>query len=158
MRGEQQKFISLVKSITLLHQYQRKRGKEKRIDGTDFNYVQATQKDVELARELGKLIFPRNVDDVSPTGRALLDHIDDLVKKKYHKVHGKEAPSMEDLSTIPFTRKELREWNGWSEKQVRQNIEPLVELGYLNKLSGRQGSVCRYILLDNGKDDPRLEL
>lgn len=110
MRGEQSKFISLVKAITILHQYQRKRGKEERIDGVTFEYVQATQKDVELARELGKLIFPRNVDDVSPTGRTLLAHIDALVKEKYKTIRGEETKDREELSTIPFTRKELREW------------------------------------------------
>jgi len=158
MRGEQQKFISLVKAITLLYQYQRKRGKEQRLGGTELEYVQATQKDVELARELGKLIFPRNVDDVSPTGRALLGHIDDFAREKDRATHGKEPETMEDLSSIPFTRKELREWNGWSEKQVRQNIEPLVELGYLSILKGGNGSAYRYIMLDNGKNDTKLEL
>ncbi|RLG30466.1 hypothetical protein DRN98_07320, partial [Methanosarcinales archaeon] len=158
MRGEQQKFISLVKAVTLLHQYQRKRGKEQRIDGTSFEYVQATKKDVELARELGKLVFPRNVDDVSPTGRTLLSHIDDLVHEKYRAVKGEEPKAIEDLATIPFTRKELREWCGWSEKQVRRNIEPLVELGYIAILKGGNGSAYRYMLLDNGKNDPKLEL
>ncbi len=159
MRGEQQKFLSLVKSITLLFQYQRKKGKEQRIDGTTFEYVQATQQDVNLAKELGKLVFPRNVDDVSPTGRALLNHIDDLVKDKYTVLRGEEPEKEFEMATIPFTRKELRDRTGWSEKQVRQNIEPLVELGYLNKISGGgKGSACRYLLIDNGKDDPRLEL
>lgn len=158
MRGEQQKFISLVKAITILHQYQRKRGKEDRLDGTVFEYVQATQEDVELARELGKLVFPRNVDDVSPTGRTLLGHIDDLVTEKFKKLHGKVPESMEDYSSIPFTRKELREWCGWSEKQVRRNIEPLVELEYVATLKGGNGSAYRYKLLDNGKNDLKLEL
>ena len=40
---------------------------------------------------------------------------------------------------------------------MRVNIEPLVELGYLGKLQGRQGSTCRYVVIDNGKDDPMLE-
>lgn len=159
MRGEQQKFISLVKAITLLHQYQRKRGTEQRVDGTSFEYVQATQQDVALARELGKTVFPRNVDDVSPTGRTLLDHIDDLVHEKHRTLRGKEPENNEDLSSIPFTRKELRERNGWSETQVRDNIEPLVELGYLAKVGySRQGSAYRYLLLDNGKDDRQMEL
>ena len=60
------------------------------------------------------------------------------------------------IEEIPFTRKELREFTGWSETQIRQNIEPLVELGYLGRLSGRQGSACRYVLLDDGADDPQM--
>jgi DNA primase len=159
MRGEQGKFISLVKAITLLHQHQRKTGRDERLGGTSFEYVQATQRDVELARELGRAVFPRNVDDVSPTGRTLLGHIDDFVHEKHRTLRGKEPENNEDLSSIPFTRKELRERNGWSEKQIRTNIEPLVELGYLASVGhSRQGSAYRYLLLDNGKDDPQLEL
>ena len=157
MRGEQSKFISLVKAITLLHQYQRKRGTEKRPCGTELAYVQATQRDVELAKELGRTVFPRNIDDVSPTGRALLDHIDDLVTEKYSSLQGKKPETTQERSSLPFTRKELREWSGWSEKQVRMNIEPLVELGYVSVLKGGNGSAYRYTMLDNGKNDIQLE-
>lgn len=158
MRGEQEKFLSLVKAIVLLFQYQRKRGEEKRLDGTVYEYVQCTQKDVALARELGRQVFPRNVDDVSPTGRTLLGHIDELVQEKAEIIHGEDPEKEIDLSSIPFTRKELREKTGWSETQIRMNIEPLVELGYLGKIGGRQGSTCRYLLLDNGKDDPVISI
>jgi len=159
MRGEQQKFLSLVKAIALLHQHQRKTGKEERLGGTSFEYVQATQRDVELARELGRLVFPRNVDDVSPTGRALLKEIAAHVLEKAEVIKANDPKADIDLSTIPFTRKELRDRTGWSEKQVRINIEHLVELGYVASLGhSRQGSAYRYILIDDGTDDPRLEL
>ena len=114
MRGEQSKFISLVKSITLLHQHQRKTGKDERLGGTSFEYVQANQRDVELARELGRLVFPRNVDDVSPIGRALLKEITALVVEKAEVIKANDPKADVDLSSIPFTRKELRERTGWS--------------------------------------------
>jgi len=154
MRREQKKFISLVKAITLLHQYQRKTGTLRRADGSQLDYVQATQRDVDLALELGRHVFSRNVDDVSPTGRRLLGEIIKLVTEKHTHMKGQDCNRELFLFEVPFTRKELREETGWSETQVRQNVEPLVELGYLGKLSGRQGSACRYVLLDDGKDDP----
>ena len=55
---------------------------------------------------------------------------------------------------VPFTRKELRERIGWSETQVRRNIDHLVELGYVGRINGRQGSTFRYLLLDDGSADP----
>ena len=58
MRREQKKFVSLVKAITLLHQYQRKTGSMKRLDDSRIEYVQATQKDVDLALELGSAAEP----------------------------------------------------------------------------------------------------
>jgi hypothetical protein len=154
MRREQKKFVSLVKAVTLLHQYQRKTGTMKRIDGTKLEYVQATQKDVDLALELGREAFARNVDDVSPIGRRLLAHIIELVKEKYDDLKSTDPKSDLLMSGVPFMRKELRERIGWSEPQVRRNIDHLVELGYIGRINGRQGSTFRYLLLDDGSADP----
>jgi hypothetical protein len=127
----------------------------KRPDGTKMEYVQATQKDVDIALELGRVMFARNVDDVSPTGRTLLAEIVKLMQEKYDDM--KTVGSKRDLllSEIPFTRKELRERIGWSETQVRRNIDQLVELGYVGRVNGRQGSTFRYLLIDDGSADPQ---
>lgn len=154
MRREQQKFVSLVKALTLLHQYQRKTGTMKRLDGTKVEYVQATQRDVDLALELGREVFARNVDDVSPTARRLLSEIVRLVKEKYDALKGDDPKKELFMYEVPFTRKELREETGWSETQVRRNIDQLVELGYIGRINGRQGSTFRYLLLDDGSADP----
>jgi DNA primase len=154
MRREQKKFVSLVKAITLLHQYQRKTGSMKRLDGTKLDYVQATQRDVDLALELGRETFARNVDDVSPIGRKLLAEIVALVNEKYNDLKATDPKSDLLMSGVPFMRKELRERIGWSEPQVRRNIDHLVELGYIGRINGRQGSTFRYLLLDDGSADP----
>lgn len=154
MRREQKKFVSLVKAITLLHQYQRKTGTLKRADGSKIEYVQATQRDVDLALELGREAFARNVDDVSPTGRKLLAEIVLLVKEKYDDMKSNDPKNDLLMSGVPFNRKELRERIGWSETQVRRNLDQLVELGYVGRINGRQGSTFRYLLLDDGSADP----
>jgi len=154
MRREQKKFVSLVKAITLLHQYQRKTGNMKRLDGSKMEYVQATQRDIDLALELGREVFARNVDDVSPTGRKLLSEIVGLVKEKYDDMKGSDPNRDLFMYEVPFSRKELRERIGWSETQVRRNIDQLVELGYVGRINGRQGSTFRYLLLDDGSADP----
>ena len=154
MRREQQKFVSLVKAITLLHQHQRKTGTMKRLDGIKMEYVQATQKDIDLALELGREVFARNIDDVSPTARKLLAEIIRLVKEKYDNIKSNDPQKELYMSEVPFGRKELREETGWSETQVRRNIDQLVELGYIGRINGRQGSTFRYLLLDDGAADP----
>jgi hypothetical protein len=154
MRREQQKFVSLVKAITLLHQYQRKTGTTKRPDGIKMEYVQATQKDIDLALELAREVFARNVDDVSPTARKLLSEIVKLVKEKYDALKADDPKKELLMNEVPFNRKELREETGWSETQVRRNIDQLVELGYIGRINGRQGSTFRYLLLDDGSADP----
>jgi len=157
MRREQGKFLSLVKAITLLHQYQRKHGTLQRADGTTMEYILATEQDVELALSLGKDIFCRNIDDVSPTGRTLLKSIVDLVNDKYQHLKGNDSKSDLMQCQIPFTRKELRLRIGWSEKQVRLICEHLAALGYLGKAGGSYGATYRYVLLDTGEDDPVME-
>lgn len=155
MRREQKKFVSLVKAITLLHQYQRKTGTMKRPDGTKIEYVQAMQQDIDLALELGREVFARNVDDVSPTARCLLSLIIGLVKEKHEEMRSIEPERELFMNEVPFSRKELRAHTGWSETQVRRNIDQLVELGYIGRISGRQGSTFRYLLLDDGSADPK---
>jgi DNA primase len=154
MRREQKKFVSLVKAIALLHQYQRKTGTMKRLDGSKLDYVQATQRDIDLALELGREAFARNVDDVSPIGRKLLSETVLLVKEKYDDIRSNDPKNDVLMSGVPFTRKELRERIGWSEPQVRRNLDHLVELGYIGRINGRQGSTFRYLLLDDGSADP----
>jgi hypothetical protein len=119
-----------------------------------MDYVQAAQKDVDLALELGGEVFSRNCDDVPPTGRALLAGIVKLVTEKHQLMISHDNKSTLLLSEVPFTRKELRESLGWSETQVRRNADHLVELGYLGCINGRQGATCRYLLLDDGSADP----
>jgi hypothetical protein len=157
MRREQGKFISLVKAITLLHQYQRKAGTLKRADNTVMEYVQATEGDVELALTLCQDVFARNVDDVSPQGRNLLKNIVDLTKIKLDEHRERNPKSDLQMSQIPFTRKELRLLYGWTNSSASRMLEHLTELGYLGQLGGKQGSTCRYVLLDTGEDDPMLE-
>ena len=154
MRREQKKYISLIRTITFLNQYQRKTGTVKRLDDSTVDYVLVDDADVKLAKKLGSQVFHRNVDDVSPTGRTLLKHISQFLLEKQEKHLADNPDEIYLLNQIPFTRKELRERIGWSEPQVRQNIKPLVELGYLAVLNGRQGSAYRYFLVDDGADDP----
>jgi hypothetical protein len=156
MRREQSKFVSLVKAIALLHQYQRKTGTLKRLDGSKMEFVQATQADIDLALELGREVFARNVDDASPMGRKLLAEIVSLVKEKYDMLKCNDEQRELFINEVPFSRKELRERIGWSEAQVRRNIDQLVELGYVGRIAGRQGATFRYLLLDDGMADPEL--
>jgi hypothetical protein len=81
----------------------------------------------------------------------------DLVNEKYAVLKQNDPHTERLKSEITFTRKELRERIGWSEPQVRRNIDHLVELGYIGRLAGRHGSTFRYVLLDTGDDDPTID-
>jgi len=125
-----------------------------------IEYVLVAKEDIELALQIGRDVFIRNLDDLTPPGRTLLGHIIQMLSEgqlEYVRTHpkDKEPPT---IFHIPFTRKRLRDRIAWSEAQVRQNIAPLVELGYLAILAGKNGSAYRYILLDDGSTDPKISI
>ena len=99
------------------------------------------------------------MDDVSPTGRTLLTgivgHLLEAFEDYKKKFPNKTPPN---IFEIPFTRKELRHKIGWGETQVRKNIDHLVVLGYIGVLTGKNGATFRYILLDDGRNDPKMDL
>ena len=46
-----------------------------------------------------------------------------------------------------FTRKELRDYCGWTDWSIRQGLEQLLELEYIAQVSGMNGSQYKYKLL-----------
>lgn len=138
MRREFGKFISLVKSITLLFQYQRVT--KEFSDGS--GYVLIDKQDVVLAIELGRDVFNRSIDDIAPPSRKLLDEICQLIDEK-------RSSTTDNEDELTFTRKELRERIHWSEAQVRKYLYPLVKLDYIKPTTGKNGSRYNYELVEN---------
>jgi hypothetical protein len=52
-----------------------------------------------------------------------------------------------------FSRKELRDFTGWSQMQIRRHLERLLELEYLATRGGRNGVTTRYELLTAAEGD-----
>jgi DNA-binding MarR family transcriptional regulator len=46
-----------------------------------------------------------------------------------------------------FSRRELRDFTGWSETQTRLHLERLEAMEYVHRRTGKQGSLCKYELL-----------
>ncbi|MDL1949937.1 hypothetical protein FBQ97_09015 [Acidobacteria bacterium ACD] len=82
LRREQKKYQQLVKAIALLHQHQRPRKAPRGEGGEVVEYIEVTEQDVAVARELSPLILDRNLDELSPPTRALLLEIERLVEEK----------------------------------------------------------------------------
>ena len=81
LRREQRKYLSLVKALALLHQHQRPR-RTLTLGGKAVEYVEATEADVAVARELSPSILRRNLDELSPPSRSLLVALNDIVAGK----------------------------------------------------------------------------
>jgi hypothetical protein len=81
LRREHMKYLSLVKAIALLHQHQRPI-RSATVDGRAVPYIEATEKDVEIARPLAALVLARNLDELSPPSRSLLIALREIVSAK----------------------------------------------------------------------------
>ncbi|XDD51144.1 CHC2 zinc finger domain-containing protein [Leptospira sp. WS92.C1] len=140
MRRDQKKYLTLIRSIALLHQYQREVKIARDENGQEVSYIEVEKPDIELASLLFSRVFGKNLDDLSPHTKKLLSDISDYVKEQAEK-------KAVDRSEIRLTRKEIRERTGVSDTRLRVHLKRLEDLEYLYARSGRQGLVVEYELL-----------
>ena len=126
MRRDHAKYLTLIASITLLHQHQRKSKTDK--DGTP--YIEATLDDIELANRLASETLGQSLDSLMQQTRQLLVLIDDYVTRCCTEQDIKRAD-------FRFTQRQLRETLGWSDRQLRRHLYRLIELEYV--LTARTG-------------------
>jgi hypothetical protein len=130
MRRDHAKYLSLIASITLLHQHQRAR-KSRAGDSQSREYLEATLDDAELANRLASEVMGQSLDALLPQTRQLLLLINDHV--------GHRSRNEQRLrSQIRFTQRELREAFGWGDFQLRRHLSRLIDLEYV--LSYRTGA------------------
>jgi len=139
MRREQKKYLTLMKTIALLHQHQRE-VKRARRGGVEVEYVEVEPGDIALANRLAVQVLGRSLDELAQPTRLLLTHLVEMVPGP--------GPRL-------FTRKEVRDRTGWTDWQVRVHLQQLVELEYAVVAAGRKGKRLTYELLYDG--DPEAD-
>ncbi len=144
-RRDHMKYLTLIRTITLLHQYQRPR-KAVGEGGERVEYIEATLSDIALANELAHEILGRSLDELPPQTRRLLGLIDEMVTSECRRLRMKRAD-------FHFSRRMVREATGWSETQLRVHIARLVDLEYLLIHRGGRGQSFVYELLYERKGD-----
>ena len=146
-RRDHMKFLSLIRAVTLLHQYQRPL-KTVPYDGKPLEYIEATPEDVELAAELIRQVLGRSLDDLPPQTRRLLLLIDDMVKQECARLQMERAD-------YRFSRRDVRQYTTWSDAQVKRHLHKLEELEYLIIHRGERGQSFVYELYFERPADPR---
>ncbi|WP_017851569.1 CHC2 zinc finger domain-containing protein [Leptospira interrogans serovar Szwajizak] len=150
MRRDQKKYLTLIRSIALLYQYQREKKTAKDETGKEISYIEVEKSDIVLAGQLFSRIFGKNLDDLSPHTRKILSEIHTYVSEL-------SISKSVDKSEIRLTRKEIRERTGTGDTRLRIYLKRLEELEYLYVRSGKQGLTLEYELLwdkegENGND------
>jgi len=144
-RRDHMKYLTLIRTIALLHQHQRPR-RSVMHDGETLAFIEVTLADIALANRLAHEVLGRSLDELAPQTRRLLGHVDELVGKACVADNVARAD-------VRFTRRAVREHCGWSDFQVRTHLDRLVALEYvLTHRGGRGQSFVYELLWDAGVD------
>jgi hypothetical protein len=142
MRREHEKYLSLIDALALLRQYQRKRGKCVRA-GREVEYVEADIADIEDANALMTEILGTRAEELSRPSRELLALVLKMAAEKARAL-GVEPDGYR------FNRRDIREYTGWSDNQIKAHIRQLEDLEYLLVGKGERGRTYRYELAADG--------
>lgn len=134
-RRDHMKYLTLIQSIALLHQYQRE-VKTVEHRSAVIEYIEVERSDIVLANRLAHEILGRTLDEMPPQTRKLLMLIQSWV-----------ADSGQPKTELHFTRKQLRDAVQWGDTQLKIHLARLVELEYL-RLHKRGLTFCYELLFD----------
>ena len=144
-RRDHEKYLTLIDSIALLHQYQRS-VKTVNHNGDVIEYIEVTLDDIELANQLADEVLGRTLDDLPPQTRKLLNQIQTMVTQECKKLNVEQSDHR-------FGRKAIRAFTGWSDGQLKIHCKRLEEMEYLLVHHGGRGQSIDYELLYSGDID-----
>ena len=146
-RRDHERFLSLIEAVTFLHQYQRP---IKEIDdgqGGKITCVESSIEDYAIAYRLAREILGFSLDDLKKHARDLLDKIGEMVRQE-----SRETGQIEE--EITFTRRQIREFTGWPDYQIKTYIKQLEDLEYLIVQQVKTRGQFEYRL--NAPGEPRM--
>jgi DNA primase catalytic core len=144
-RRDHMKYLTLIRAIALLHQYQRE-VKTARHGGREVRYIEVTKQDIAVANRLAHEVLGRTLDELPPQTRRVLAAVCEMVAERCQ-VQGIER------SGFRFTRREVREHTGLGNTQLKVHLHRLEELEYLLVHAGGRGQSLVYELVYEGDVD-----
>ena len=141
-RRDHEKYLTLIDTIALLHQYQRARRTATQ-DGETIEYIEATLADIEQANTLAHEVLGRSLDELPPQTRRVLARVIEMVDAQCRTQNMPRAAHR-------FSRRELREHTGLADTQMRVHLDRLVSLEYVLVHRGMRGQSFVYELLFDG--------
>jgi DNA primase len=144
-RRDHMKYLSLIRAITFLHQYQREI-KTVQHRGKTVRYIEVTPQDIATANGLAHEVLGRTLDELPPQTRKLLTTLHGWVKLE------SERQAMQQAD-FRFSRRQVRDLTGWGNTQLGIHLARLVEMEYLFEHGGRRGQTSGYELAYGGEGD-----
>jgi hypothetical protein len=142
-RRDHVKYLTLIRSIALLHQYQRPI-KTVQHKGKEVRYIEVEASDIAMANRLAHEVLGRTLDELPPQTRKLLQAVRPWVLSECQRL----AIQRNDFR---FTRRQIRELTGWGDTQLKVHLARLADLEYL--LIHHKGQAFEYELFYDGEGD-----
>jgi len=142
-RRDHIKYLNIINAITLLHQHQREI-KTVKHGGETLEYIEVTLEDIETANRLAADIMGTSLDELAPQSRKLLNLLVDMRQTEC------EKQEIEPVD-FRFTRREVRDFTGWGNTQLKVHMNRLLEMEYLHLWKGSIGQSFIYELLYKGE-------
>ena len=144
-RRDHEKYLTLIDSIALLHQYQRD-VKTVNSNGKIIEYLEVQLSDIETANRLAHDVLGRTLDELPAQTRKLLNLIQQMVIGECKQ----QSLAQKDYR---FSRRDVRETVQWSDTALKVHVARLVEMEYLLVHRGRGGRYDYELLFDgNGAE------
>ncbi|MBU0679881.1 MAG: toprim domain-containing protein [Proteobacteria bacterium] len=143
-RRDHKKYLGLIRVIAFIHQYQRQI-KTVEVDGQPVEYIEVTLDDIKTANQLANEVLGQTMDELAKPSRTLLS--------KAYSMAQELAASQKDigLDEVVFTRRQLREYTGWTDWQIKNHIKQLEDMEYLVARIGSKGKEYSYVLNYQGQ-------
>jgi DNA primase catalytic core len=144
-RRDHKKYLSLMRAIAFLYQHQREL-KTTEVDGEIVEFIEVTLDDIAKANKLANEVLGQSLDELAKPSRMLLAGIYTMVKEMAEK---QNLP----LDDVFFNRRQIREYMGWSDWQIRAHIKQLEDLEYIRVRLGAMGKEYAYVLNYHGQPE-----
>jgi hypothetical protein len=144
-RRDHMKYLTLIRSIALLHQHQRPR-KAVEHRGRTVEYIEVALADIAVANRLAHEVLGRSLDELPPQTRRLLLAVDAMVTAECERLK-MERPDYR------FSRRDVRAFTGWGDTQLKIHLHRLEELEYLLIHRGGRGQSFVYELVFAAQGD-----
>jgi hypothetical protein len=139
-RRDHERFLCLIEAVAFLHQFQRPQS----LLDDGVRCVEAQVEDYRIAYELAQEVLAQTFHELSRDARELLQASVAMLEPR-------------DPLERAFTRRELRAHTQWQDHRLRDALDELVAMEYLELVSGGgHGRTCHYLLAPGASSGPGL--
>lgn len=125
-RRDQPRYLALISAVAYLRQMGRT-ARTTCSDGVEVDYIEVELDDIAVANRVAEAALAHSADELSLPARNLLAVLGELIEQRLAQVGLPEG----DPTTITFTRRDIREFSGWSHYRVHTHLNELLELQYV---------------------------